>query len=552
MVVPSCISGSVLSRLSRYRQFKMIYWKGEDMSEAQAQEMTGAQALVGTLADHGVSACFANPGTSEMHLVTALDGEPRIRSVLCLFEGVATGAADGFARVTGTPAMTLLHLGAGYLNGGANIHNAGRASTPMINVIGDHAVPHLRYDAPLTSDIVGLAGPNSRWIKSANKVTDTGALAAEAFAASFGPKPGPVSLLLPADSAWTEGGVIGEKIPTPALRNVSEDEIASAVAALSKASNPVLIINGTALSEPGLKAAARLKAAGIRILTDTFYAKMRRGAGVFAPERMQYFAEGAMADLEGSDLMGVVGTNAPVAFFAYPGKPSLLVPEGCDVLDLGDAGTDSAATLSALADAMGANEAAPVEVLAQPELPTGDLTAQAVGQSLARHMPEEALVSDDGVSNGLLSYMPTTNAQPHDWMMLTGGAIGQGMPLALGAAIAAPDRKVICLSGDGAGMYTNQALWSMAREGADVTTIVFVNHSYRILNIELYRTGAGNPGPTAKSMLSIGGPDIDWVGLSTSLGVPAVEATTAEAFDQALAESIAAPGPRLIAAVVPG
>lgn len=522
------------------------------MSETAADSLTGAQALVGTLADHGVAACFANPGTSEMHLVTALDGEPRIRSVLCLFEGVATGAADGYARVSGTPAMTLLHLGAGYLNAGANIHNAGRANTPMINVIGDHAVPHLKYDAPLTSDIVGLAGPNSRWIKSADKVSETGKLAAEAYAASYGPKPGPVSLLLPADSAWLGGGVVGAPVTAPSLRSVSEEQIEAAAKSVSAAKKPVLIINGTALTETGLQAAARLKAAGVRVLTDTFYAKMRRGAGVFAPERMQYFAEGAMDDLEGSDLMLLAGTSAPVAFFSYPGKPSLLVPDGCELMSLGDASTDSADTLARLAGQLSADDAAPVQSLNQFDLPTGALSAQSVGQSLARHMPENALVSDDGVSNGLLSYLPTMNAQPHDWMMLTGGAIGQGMPLALGAAIAAPDRKVICLSGDGAGMYTNQALWSMAREGADVTTIVFVNHSYRILNIELYRTGAGNPGPTAKDMLSIGGPDIDWVQLSSSMGVPAVEATTAEAFDQALADAIAADGPRLIAAVVPG
>jgi acetolactate synthase-1/2/3 large subunit len=358
--------------------------------------------------------------------------------------------------------------------------------------------------------------------------------------------------LLPADSAWLEGGVKGDVVTAPALATVTATDIEAAAEAIAKAEKPVLIINGTALSETGLQAAARLKAAGIRVLTDTFYAKMRRGAGVFAPERMQYFAEGAMADLEGSDLMILAGTSAPVAFFSYPGKPSLLVPEGCDVLELGDAGTDSAKTLTALADQMGADAAAPASPLVTPDAPSGDLTAQSVGQSLARHMPENALVSDDGVSNGLMSYLPTQTARPHDWMMLTGGAIGQGMPLALGAALAAPDRKVICLSGDGAGMYTNQALWSMAREGADVTTIVFVNHSYRILNIELYRTGAGNPGPTAKDMLSIGGPDINWVQLSTSMGVPAVETTTAEAFDAALAESIAAPGPRLIAAVVPG
>lgn len=522
------------------------------MSAKSTEPMTGAQALVATLADNGVSACFANPGTSEMHLVTALDGETRIRSVLCLFEGVATGAADGYARVTGTPAMTLLHLGAGYLNAGANIHNAGRANTPMINVIGDHAVPHLQYEAPLTSDIKGLASPNSRWLKSADTVEETGQLAAEAFSASFGPKPGPVSLLLPADSAWLEGGQVGDVVERPSLNMVSTQNIADAATAIAAANNPIIIMNGTALGETGLAAAARLKAAGLRVMTDTFYAKMRRGAGVFAPERMPYFAEGAMEDLDGSDLMVLVGTSAPVAFFSYPGKPSVLVPEGCEVFDLGDAGTDSAQTLEALADHMNAMDAAPPAVLKLPDAPTGELTAKAVGQSLARHLPENALVSDDGVSNSLLSFLPTQNAQPHDWMMLTGGAIGQGMPLALGAAIGAPDRKVVCLSGDGAGMYTNQALWSMAREGADVTTIVFVNHTYRILNIELYRTGAGNPGPTAKEMLSIGGPDIDWVQLSESMGVPAVKATTAEAFDRELASALGAPGPRLIAAVVPG
>jgi acetolactate synthase-1/2/3 large subunit len=522
------------------------------MSDLDTVAMTGAEALVATLADNGVTACFANPGTSEMHLLTALDKEPRIRSILCLFEGVATGAADGYARVSGVPAMTLLHLGAGYLNGGANLHNAGRANTPMINVIGDHAVPHLKYDAPLTSDIIGLTTPNMRWVKSAESVDVTGTLATEAFVASYGPRPGPVSLLLPADSAWSPGGRPGAVASPPALRTSGDTAIAKAVSAIGTAENPLILINGTALTEQGLEQAARLKAGGLRIMTDTFYAKMRRGAGVFTPDRMQYFAEMAMADLEGTDLLLTAGTGLPVAFFAYPGKPSLLVPEGCETLDLGGADTDSADTLRRLADALGCQDRAAPAVLSLPEAPSGALDAAAVGASLARHMPEGALVSDDGVSNGLLSYLPTQTARPHDWMMLTGGAIGQGMPLALGAAIAAPERKVICLSGDGAGMYTNQALWSLARENADVTTIVFVNHSYRILNIELHRTGAGNPGPTARDLLSLGGPNIDWVGLSTSLGVPAVEVTTAEAFDAALAEAIAAPGPRLIAAVVPG
>lgn len=521
------------------------------MSDSAATSLTGAEALVTTLADHGVTACFANPGTSEMHLVTALDREPRIRSVLALFEGVATGAADGYARVTGRPAMTLLHLGAGFMNAGANIHNAKRAFTPMINVIGDHAVPHLRYDAPLTSNIMGLAGPNSVWIKSADRAEDTGELAAEAWAASFGPAPGPVSLLLPADSAWNEGGKPGKRRSQPFLRPPVSERIESAAAAVREARRPVILINGSALTGPGLGHAARLSAAGIRVLTDTFFARQGRGAGIFAPDRMQYFAEGAMADLDGTDLMLVAGTQVPVAFFAYPGKPSLLVPEGCRPMVLGGPESDSAAILEALADALGAKEAAPVPALDIPDAPTGALNAATVGASIARHMPEGAFVSDDGVSNGLPSFMMTGRARPHDWMMLTGGAIGQGMPLALGAAIGAKGRKVLCLTGDGAGMYTNQALWSMAREGVDVVNVVFVNHSYRILNIELARTGAGNPGRVAADLLGLGRPEIDWVKLSEAQGVPAVNATTAEEFDTALARAFAEPGPHLIAAHVP-
>jgi len=521
------------------------------MADTHTRAKTGAEALVSTLADHGVTACFANPGTSEMHLVTALDHEPRIHSVLCLFEGVATGAADGHARVTGNPAMTLLHLGAGFLNGGANIHNARRAWTPMINVIGDHAVPHLRYDAPLTSNILGLAGPNSVWIKSADRVADAGNLAAEAWEASFGPVPGPVSLLLPADTAWTEGGKPGAKRERPKLRAPDADRIAAAAQAVRGAMKPVILINGTALTPRGLAQAARLKAAGIRVLTDTFFARMARGAGIFAPDRMQYFAEGAMADLAGTDLMLVAGTQVPVAFFAYPGRPSVLVPEDCATLIIGGPESDSAAILGALADTLGAKASADPAPLDLPGMPTGALNAATIGASIARHLPEGSFVSDDGVSNGLPAFMMTGRARPHEWMMLTGGAIGQGLPLALGAALAAKGRKVLCISGDGAAMYTNQALWSMAREGVDVVNVIFVNHSYRILNIELARTGAGNPGRVAENLLGLARPEIDWVKLSEAQGVQAVNAATAEEFDAALERAFATPGPHLIAAHVP-
>ncbi|MEM1106096.1 MAG: acetolactate synthase large subunit [Pseudomonadota bacterium] len=514
--------------------------------------MTGAEALVATLADAGVTACFANPGTSEMHLVTALDGEPRIRSVLCLFEGVATGAADGFARAEGRPAMTLLHLGAGYLNAGANIHNARRARTPMVNVIGDHATNHTRYDAPLTSDITGMAGPNSVWIKSVDTPARAGPLAAEAFQAAHGPLPGPVSLVLPANSAWLEGG---KRVPVAAPRPLpapGQEAVDAAARALKEAKKPALIVNGvSALNAQGLAQAARLQAAGVRVLTDTFYPVMQRGAGHFVPGRMQYFAEGALADLEGTDLMVTAGTQTPAAFFAYPGKPSLLIPEGCETRSLCGPDGDSGAGLAALADALGAPATgAALAQLALPDAPKGDLDAVKVGAAIARHLPEGALVSDDGVSNSLPVYMATANARPHGWMMLTGGAIGQGMPLAIGAALGGT--PTLCLSGDGAGMYTNQALWTMARENLPVVTVVFVNHTYRILQIELHRTGAGNPGPAARGMLNLDGPEIDWAGLARAQGVTGHDARTGEALDAALEAAFASGGPHLIAAHLPG
>lgn len=519
------------------------------MSDTSSPDsLYGAQALVRTLADCGVTACFSNPGTSEMHLVTALDAEPRIRSVLCLFEGVASGAADGFARVTGKPAMTLLHLGPGYLNAGANIHNARRAFSPMINVIGDHAVPHQRFDAPLASNIIGLAAPNSIWIKSVDAVGDAGRLAAEAHAASFGPAPGPVSLILPADSAWLTGAQVATPLPSPQPFAPDAATIEHASKAVQAARKPVVLVNGSALTPDGLTHAARLRSAGLRVLHDTFVNRQARGAGRFAPDRMQYFAEAAMADLDGVDLMLLAGTQAPVAFFAYPGKPSLLVPDGCTTLSLGGADHDGAALLKALADALGVESAAPVPTLDLPrQVPEGALNPASIGQCVARHLPENAIVSDDGVTGSLGVYLSTQAARPHDWLFLTGGAIGQGLPLAIGAAVGAPDRRVLALSGDGAGLYTPQALWTMARERLNIVTLVFVNHSYRILRIELARTGAGKPGPIADQMLSLADPEVDWVALGQSLGVPSVACTTGEALDKALAEAFAAQGPRLIA-----
>ena len=511
--------------------------------------MTGAELLVSTLADLGVAVCFANPGTSEMHLVTALDREPRVRSVLCLFEGVVTGAADGYARIAGKPAMTLLHLGSGLTNAGANLHNARRARSPMINVIGDHAGYHLQYDAPLTSDIAGLARPNMAWIGRVDSADDAVASARAAFARTMAAS-APVALILPADSAWNDG--VAAAPAAADARQPADPATALVGQRIRSAKNPVILINGSATVEPGLSAAARLAAAGARVVTDTFLWRQERGAGRFAPHRLGYFAEMALAELEGTDLLVLAGTNPPAAFFAYPGKPSLLVPQGCEVAHLchPDAGQDAGAALAALADFLDAPAVGPVAPASIPPAPNGPLSAVDVAATIARHMPEDSIVADDGVTSSQPVFAQTVGAARHDWLFLTGGAIGMGMPLAVGAAVAAPARKVICLSGDGAGMYTNQALWTMARENLDVLTVVFANRSYRILNIEMARTGAGNPGPTASAMLSLDNPAIDWVMLATAQGVPAVRCETAEHFDVEFARMAGARGPRLIEAAI--
>ena len=517
-----------------------------------AKTMTGAEAIIGSLAECGVAACFANPGTSEMHLVTALDREPRIRSVLCLFEGVATGAADGFARMAGVPALTLLHLGPGYLNGGANIHNARRAHQPVINLIGDHATTHRKLDAPLTSDIAGLAGPNSRWLKSVDRVEDAGNLAVEAFTASYGPPPGPVSLIMPADTAWSSGASLAKAGARPGLKAPDTAAVEQAAIAVRKAKRPVILANGTALHARGNATLAALEAAGVRVLTDTFMARNARGGGRFVTARLPYFAEMAVDTLVDTDLLIIAGTKPPVSFFAYPNTPSELTPAGAATIDLGGSDTDSSASLAMLADAL---EAKPVAEASwsRPEAPVDDkFNPHTIGLALAAHLPEGALISDDGVTAGLPIYVNLASAARHEWLGHTGGAIGQGMPVAVGAAIARPDVKTVCLSGDGAGMYTVQSLWTMAREKLDILTIVFVNHAYRILKIELARTGAGNPGPAANGMLSLGSPDIDWVKLAEGMGVGAEACSTLPQFNDALIRAMAMPGPRLIAAIVPG
>jgi len=515
--------------------------------------MNGAQAVVRTLADSGVTTCFANPGTSEMHFVAALDTVPEMRGVLCLFEGVATGAADGFGRMTGRPAAALLHLGPGLGNGLANLHNARRAHTPVLAVVGDHATYHKRFDAPLESDIDGLAWSVSGWVRRSSRSADAPADAADAFAAAMSPPGQVATLILPADVTWTEGAQVVAPVATRQPSPV-RDEVIGDVAELLRRGEPcVILLGGAGLRRPALAAASRIAvAAGVRLLAETFPARHERGAGIPNVDRLAYLVEFAAAQLADTRHLILAGAQAPVSFFAYPGKPSTPVPPDCQVHVLADGSEDVAAALAALADLLAPDTAPSGASPSRPGLPdAGELTAQAAAAVIGALLPAGAIVCDEANTSGLWLAAATAGAPAHDWLSLTGGAIGQGLPLATGAAIACPDRPVLALEADGSAMYTASALWTHAREQLDITTVIFSNRSYAILKMELQRTGAPTTGTTARDLLDLSRPEIDFTSLAAGLGVPATRASTTAEFAAQLKSALAEPGPHLIEAALP-
>ena len=512
--------------------------------------MNGAHALIQTLVDSGVDTCFMNPGTSEMHFVHALDDVPQMRSTLALFEGVATGAADGYARMAGRPAAVLLHLGPGLGNGLANLHNARRAGTPVVNIVGDHATYHAKYDAPLQSDIASIARGVSGWIRTAESPESVARDAADAVAASYGPRGQVATLILPADVCWLDSpGPVGPS-PRTAPATVSDDRIEQLAALLRSPARTGILLGGTTLLEGPLRAAASLAAAtGAKLLAETFPTRIERGAGLPPIERLAYLAEFAQMQLDGLEHLILVDAASPVSFFAYPDKASDLVAEGCTVHTLAAPDEDAAGALASLLAALDVTDAPETAALARPDRPHGALTAETVALALGATLPEGAVVVDEGNTAGLFASGLTSGAPRHDWLCLTGGSIGYGLPAATGAAVAVPDRKVVSLEADGSAMYTAQALWTQAREGLDVTTVILNNGSYAVLNMELDRVGAGAAGPRAKEMLDI--PGLDFVALSNGLGVPATRATTAEEFTDQLAAALATEGPSLVEAMLP-
>ena len=515
--------------------------------------MNGAQALLRTLVASGVDTCFMNPGTSEMHFVAALDDVPEMRGVLALFEGVATGAADGYARMSGRPAAVLLHLGPGMGNGIANLHNARRAASPVLAVVGDHATYHKQYDAPLESDIDALASNVSGWVRRSVKTSELPADAVAALTAAMGPPGRVATLILPAVVSWSEGAEPLGPAPVAASAPPDAGAVSEVIAALRSGEPVGFLVGGRANRADALAVVGAIAAAtSSRLIGETFPARLQRGAGRVAPDRLAYLAEMAVAQLDGLAHLVLVDAKSPVSFFAYPEKPSDLVPDGCRVHTLASGAQDVMAALEAVAADMSIDVSqAPVTTATRPEAPdAGPLTAEALGRAIGALLPEDAVVADESNTTGLFIAGATAGAPPHDWLTLTGGSIGIGLPLATGAAVACPDRRVLALESDGSAMYTAQALWTMAREGLDVTTVVLSNRSYAILNMELQRVGAGAGGPKARAMLDLHDPELDFVGLATGMGVPATRAETAPEFVEQLGRALATPGPNVVEAVI--
>jgi len=505
--------------------------------------VTGAESLLRTLLLNGIDTCFMNPGTSEMHFVAALERVPAMRGYLCLFEGVCSGAADGYARALNRPAATLLHLGPGLANGLANFHNARKARSPVVSIVGQHATPHLKVDAPLTSDVEAFARTVSDAVRIVGSADDVAPAVAETVDAAWGP-PGKVAMVIvPADHSWSQTSVTAPAAQRTLPMMPSSEAIDAARRALREPGAAILL-GGNAVNPQALAAASRT---GARVITARNVAKIAWGRGQFAAPQVPYFPEAALPFLADVKRLILVEAETPVSFFAYPNTPSYMVPDGCQTIVLARRDEDGTAALMELAPG---SSNAPEPQPATPLPQDGPLTVDSLGLSLAALLPENALIADEMLSSAGKVLGHLINAAPHEFMPVTGGAIGQGLPVALGAAVACPDRKVIALEGDGSGMYTLQTLWTMARHNLDITIVIFANRRYRILDIEMKRTGANGFAAASDAMIDIGAPPLDWIKLAQGCGVAATRAATVRQFTDHFSDAVKQRGPRLIEALI--
>ena len=529
-----------LDRYSRSERYLMT---------ADSNLVNGAESLMRTLVANGIDTCFANPGTSEMHFVAALDKVDGLRCVLCLFEGVVTGAADGYYRMAERPAATLLHLGPGLANGLANLHNAKKARSGVVNIVGEHASYHIACNAPLTADIEGIARPVSHWVRTSASSKTVARDGADAIAAASAPPGHIATLILPADTAWGPADGFAQAPAPPRRRRVADESVEAAARALIANQPAALLLGGAAVRESALHLAGKIAAAtGCALLSEFGPSRLQRGAGRVVTRRIPYPIDATLALLKDFKALVRVGARTPVGFFAYPGKPSVLTSDACQVTELAAIEDDIVGALEALVDRVGARKLAPVGVaaLARPGLPSGRITAEGIGAVLGALIPANSIVVDEAISTGRGFDLPTASAPPHDWLNIVGGSIGFGLPAATGAAIASPERTVVVLEGDGSGMYTLQALWTMARENLNVKVLVFANHGYQILKSELASINAGKSEGKATPILTLDNPTLDWVALAKGHGVAASRVDNLDSLASEFRRALTSHGPNLI------
>lgn len=511
--------------------------------------MNGAEALISTLVDAGVDTCFTNPGTTEMHLVAALAGEPRMKSCLCLFEGVATGAADGYARMARRPAATLLHLGPGLANGLANLHNARKAATPVFNIVGEHATWHRELGAPLAADIEGLAAPVSRWVGTADAASDVSGLARQALALIGDGQGGVATLVVANDAAWNETNAVEPEAQACAAAAPDLPDLQTAAEALKAGRSSLLLLGGTFITRKAAELAHSIRRkTGCRVMAEAAVARMQRGGGTPMIELLPFHVDAATKSLSDVETAVLAGARDPIAFFAYPGRDSRLLPDGTNVLAAGTAEHDLEAVLEDLDARLGGRTTVVEPDGGLRETPSGPLDLKSLAAAIAVTLPDNAIIVDESITSGAHIYSMTAAAASHDWIKNRGGSIGYSMPVSVGCAVACPDRRVVCLVGDGSAGYTLQALWTMARYGLDITVVVLANRSYRILQNEMSKIGAGEPGPAALELMTIDHPRMDWCRLAEGQGVRARSAATAQDLAAELSASYRTEGPTLIEA----
>ena len=510
--------------------------------------MKGAEHLLQGAVASGLEVCFTNPGTTELPIVAALESAP-IRPVLGLAEGVCAGAADGYARMAAKPAMTLLHLGPGLANALSNLHNARRGRTPLVNVIGDHPAWHKNGDPTLASDIEGLAHTVSSWVRTVRRPADAGSDIADAVSAANNSL-GVATLIVPTDCQW--GSVEDAALrPLPLVhRSFANEATSAAVKALRSGSRSALLLGGPALGEHGLRMAARIAAAtDCKLLCTRLPARIERGAGLPVPERLGYYANQLLAQFGALESVVLAGSGVPMAVFAEPDQAGSVLPSRLRLETLARPEDDVVGALEALADLVGSATQRTGVADSRPELPSGRLNLENLGLAIAALQPEDAIVVDESITlvRARQSYFAAAAGCPrHSLLSLTGGSLGMGIPCATGAAIACPDRPVITIQADGAALYTIQALWTQAREGLNVTTVICANRRYEILRYEMARAGSPELGPVLTALTDLSRPSIDFVSVARGFGVPADRCDTVESLAEKFRRALAEPGPHLI------